>query len=326
MRWPVPLNTIPASGSAPAIEAVGVAKRFGDVNALAGLDLVAPAGKVTAILGPNGAGKTTFVKAVATLLRPDSGRVEVSGIDVSAQPELVRRVIGLAGQTAAVEPALTGRENLVMIGRLFGHNKGAARAAADVVLREINLIEDADRLVKEYSGGMSRKLDLGASLVGAPRLLLLDEPTTGLDPRTRIDLWDSIRSLVGGGTDVLLTTQYLEEADQLADHVVIIDHGRSIASGTPSELKSRVQRDVIEITVQHGDDLGSVAEILGPLGTEEPHLDVPAHRVAVPVLDGIARLADAVAAISERGIALDDMSLRRPTLDEVFLALTGGTE
>ena len=320
------MSAIPASSSAPAIDAVGVAKRFGDVDALVGLDLVAPAGKVTAVLGPNGAGKTTFVKAVATLLRPDRGTVQVSGIDVTAQPELVRRVIGLAGQTAAVEPALTGRENLVMIGRLFGHDNRAARAAADVVLHEINLTEDADRPVKEYSGGMSRKLDLGASLVGAPRLLLLDEPTTGLDPRTRIDLWDSIRSLVGGGTDVLLTTQYLEEADQLADHVVIIDHGRSIASGTPTELKSSVGRDVIEITAQHGDDLGPIAEILVPLGTEEPHLDVPAHRVAVPVLDGVARLADAVATISERDIALDDVSLRRPTLDEVFLALTGSPE
>ena len=317
------MSAIPASGSAPAIEAVGVTKRYGDVHALAGLDLVAPAGKVTAVLGPNGAGKTTFVRAVATLLRPNSGTLHVSGIDVTARPDLVRRVIGLAGQTAAVEPALTGRENLVMIGRLFGHDTKAARAAADVVLREINLIEDADRPVREYSGGMSRKLDLGASLVGAPRLLLLDEPTTGLDPRTRIDLWDSIRSLVGGGTDVLLTTQYLEEADQLADHVVIIDEGRSIASGTPTELKSSVGRDVIEIRVQYGDDLGPVAEILAPLGTEKPHLDPPVRRVTVPVLDGISRLADAVLIISERGIALDDISLRRPTLDEVFLVLTG---
>jgi ABC-type multidrug transport system ATPase subunit len=281
---------------------------------------------VTAILGPNGAGKTTFIKAVATLLRPDSGSLHVSGIDATARPEMVRRVIGLAGQTAAVEPALSGRENLVMIARLFGHTKKAASAAAEVVLAEISLLEDADRPVKNYSGGMRRKLDLGASLVGAPRLLLLDEPTTGLDPRTRIDLWDAIRSLVAGGTDVLLTTQYLEEADQLADHVVIIDHGRSIATGTPTELKSRAGRDVIEVRVQHGNDLAAVAEVLAPLGTEEPHLDVPARRVAVPVIEGTARLADAVRTISERGIALDDIGLRRPTLDEVFLALTGGTE
>jgi ABC-2 type transport system ATP-binding protein len=314
-----------SSGAAPAIEAVGLTKRYGDVHALAGLDLVAPSGKVTAILGPNGAGKTTFVKAVATLLQPDGGTLHVSGIDANRRPELVRRVIGLAGQNAAVEPALTGRENLVMIGRLFGHPTRAARAAAEVVLGEINLTEDADRPVKGYSGGMRRKLDLGASLVGAPRLLLLDEPTTGLDPRTRIDLWESIRSLVAGGTDVLLTTQYLEEADQLADHVVIIDHGRSIATGTPTELKSLAGRDVIEIRVQHGADLSAVAEILTPMGTEEPHLDVPARRVAVPVLDGTGRLADAIRAISERGIALDDIGLRRPTLDEVFLTLTGGT-
>lgn len=204
------MSGIPTPGSAPAIEATGVTKRYGDVEALAGLDLVAPAGKVTPVLGPNGAGKTTFVKAVATLLRHNSGTLQVLGIDVAVQPEIVRRIIGLAGQNAAVEPTLTGRENLVMIGRLFGHDNRAARSAADIVLNEINLIEDADRHVKGYSGGMRRKLDLGASLVGAPRLLLLDEPTTGPDPRSRIDLWDAIRTLVGNGTDVLLTTQYLE--------------------------------------------------------------------------------------------------------------------
>ena len=315
-----------SSDGAPAIEAAGLTKHYRDVHALAGLDLTAPAGKVTAVLGPNGAGKTTFVKAVATLLRPDSGTLRVAGIDAIAKPELVRRVIGLAGQNAAVEPALTGRENLIMIARLFGHEKGAARAAADVVLHEINLIEDGDRPVKGYSGGMRRKLDLGASLVGAPKLLLLDEPTTGLDPRTRMDLWESIRSLVSGGTNVLLTTQYLEEADQLADHIVIIDHGRSIATGTPTELKSKAGQDVIEIRVRHGSDLSTVAQILAPLGTEPPHLDVPARRAAVPVRDGTSRLADAVRTIAERGIELDDIGLRRPTLDEVFLALTGGTE
>ena len=319
------MTSTSSSHDAPAIEAVGLTKHYGDVHALAGLDLTAPAGKVTAVLGPNGAGKTTFVKAVATLLRPDTGTLRVAGIDAIAKPELVRRVIGLAGQNAAVEPALTGRENLIMIARLFGHEKGAARAAADVVLNEINLVEDGDRPVKGYSGGMRRKLDLGASLVGAPKLLLLDEPTTGLDPRTRIDLWESIRSLVGGGTNVLLTTQYLEEADQLADHIVIIDHGRSIATGTPTELKSKAGQDVIEIRVSHGGDLSIVAEILAPLGTEPPHLDEPARRVAVPVQDGTSRLADAIRTIAERGIELDDIGLRRPTLDEVFLALTGGT-
>jgi ABC-2 type transport system ATP-binding protein len=320
------MTTTSSTSDAPAIEATGLIKHYGDVHALDGLDLVAPSGKVTAVLGPNGAGKTTFVKAVATLLKPDSGSLRVAGIDASAHPDRVRRVIGLAGQNAAVEPALTGRENLVMIGRLFGHDRKAARAAADVVLQEINLVDDADRPVKNYSGGMRRKLDLGASLVGAPKLLLLDEPTTGLDPRTRLDLWESIRVLVGGGTDVLLTTQYLEEADQLADHIVIIDKGRTIATGTPSELKSKAGQDVIEIRVRHGGDLASVAEILAPLGTEEPHLDVPARRVAVPVLEGTARLGDAIRTIADRSIELDDIGLRRPTLDEVFLALTGGTE
>ena len=278
---------------------------------------------MTAVLGPNGAGKTTFVKAVATLLRPDSGELRVAGIDALRNPQLVRRAIGLAGQNAAVEPALTGRENLIMIARLFGHGREAARDAAALVLDEIALTADADRPVKGYSGGMRRRLDLGASLVGAPRVLLLDEPTTGLDPRTRLELWESIRSLVSRGTDVLLTTQYLEEADQLADHVVIIDHGRTIATGTPTELKSRAGRDMVEVRVAHGIDLAAVTALLAPLGTDVPRVDEPGRRVSVPVLDGTNRLADAVRTISDQGIELDDIGLRRPTLDEVFLALTG---
>ena len=318
-----PSHPAPARHDGPTIEAIGLRKHYGDVHALDGLDLVAPAGQVTAVLGPNGAGKTTFVKAVATLLRPDAGTLRVAGIDAIAHPEQVRRVIGLAGQNAAVEPALTGRENLVMIARLFGHRGDEARAAADVVLDEIGLTDAGDRAVKTYSGGMRRRLDLGASLVGAPRVLLLDEPTTGLDPRTRIELWESIRSLVRGGTDVLLTTQYLEEADQLADHVVIVDHGKVIATGTPSELKTLAGRDVVEVRVRDGHDLGDVAALLAPLGTEEPHVDEPARRVAIPVERGTAALTDAVRIIGERGIDLDDVGLRRPTLDEVFLTLTG---
>jgi daunorubicin resistance ABC transporter ATP-binding subunit len=309
--------------ASPAVEAIGLTKNFKDVHALAGLDLVAPSGKVTAVLGPNGAGKSTFVRAVATLLRPDSGNLVVEGIDARAHPEQVRRVIGLAGQNAAVEPALTGRENLVMVARMFGHSKDAARAAAASVLAEIHLVEDADRPVKGYSGGMRRRLDLGASLVGAPRLLLLDEPTTGLDPRTRIELWESIRSLVAGGTDVLLTTQYLEEADQLADHVVIIDHGRTIANGTPSELKALAGLDVVEVRANHARDVADIADIIAPLGTEPPSIDEPGRRVHVPVADGTGRLADAVRLLTDRGIELDDIGLRRPTLDEVFLHLTG---
>ena len=311
------------NSSASAIEAIGLTKHYGDVHALDGLDLVAPSGKVTAVLGPNGAGKTTFVRAVATLLGPDSGSLTVVGINAIRHPDQVRRVIGLAGQNAAVEPALTGRENLVMVARLFGHNRTDAAAAATAVLAEIALTDDGDRPVKEYSGGMRRRLDLGASLVGSPRMLLLDEPTTGLDPRTRLELWDSIRALVAGGTDVLLTTQYLEEADQLADHVVIIDHGRSIATGTPTELKARASLDMVEIRVTHGSDLASVAAMLAPLGTDPPRLDEPGRRVSVPVSEGTSRLADAVRLLSESGIELDDIGLRRPTLDEVFLAITG---
>ena len=254
---------------AAAIEADGLRKRFGDVTALDSLDLVAPAGAVTAVLGPNGAGKTTFVRTVATLASADEGSLTVAGIDAIARPDEVRRVIGLAGQHAAVEPALTGRENLVMVARLFGHRRAAARHAADAVLDQIGLADDGDRLVRHYSGGMRRRLDLGASLVGTPRLLLLDEPTTGLDPRSRIDLWDAIRALVHGGTDVLLTTQYLEEADQLADHVVIVDRGRSIATGTPDELKALAGRDVVEIRVRRHDDLGRTVELLAPLGSED---------------------------------------------------------
>ncbi|MCU1365569.1 MAG: daunorubicin resistance transporter ATP-binding subunit [Ilumatobacteraceae bacterium] len=316
-------NTHQPSSGAPAIEAIGLTKRYGDTHALAGLDLIAPSGKVTAVLGPNGAGKTTFVKAVATLLEPDSGQLRVAGIDALADPGRVRRSIGLAGQNAAVEPALTGRENLVMVARFFGHDRNAAQEAAASVLDEIDLTADGDRPVKGYSGGMRRRLDLGASLVGAPKILLLDEPTTGLDPRTRMELWDSIRALVSRGTDVLLTTQYLEEADQLADHVVIIDHGRTIANGTPTELKARAGRDMVEVRVANGADLATVTAILAPLGSEEPRIDEPGRRVAVPVIDGTGRLADAVRSISDRGIELDDIGLRRPTLDEVFLTLTG---
>jgi len=310
----------------PIIRATGVTRSFGDVHALAGIDLVAQRGQVTALLGPNGAGKTTFVKAVATLLVPDGGELLVGGVDVCRDPQRVRRLIGLAGQSAAVEPALTGRENLVMVARLFGHLPPAARVAADAVLDEVGLTDDGDRAVKDYSGGMRRRLDLGASLVGSPRLLLLDEPTTGLDPRTRLELWASIRALVQGGTDVVLTTQYLEEADQLADHVVIIDHGKVIATGTPTELKAQAGQDVIEVRVCDEGDLDAVGALLAPLGTEPPRVDVPARRATVPVINGTDRLSELIRQVADHDIALDDIGVRRPTLDEVFLALTGAPE
>ncbi|MBV8219435.1 MAG: ATP-binding cassette domain-containing protein, partial [Solirubrobacterales bacterium] len=216
------------------IEARGLTKRFGKTVALDGLDLTADAGQVVAVLGPNGAGKTTFVRTVATLLRADAGTLRVAGHDAHKEPAAVRQVIGLAGQFAAIEPAMTGRENLEMVARLFGQSRRAARASAGAVLEQLGLVDDGDRLARTYSGGMRRRLDLGASLVGAPRLLLLDEPTTGLDPRSRIELWEAIRKLVHAGTDVLLTTQYLDEADPLASQVVLIDDGRSVATGSPA--------------------------------------------------------------------------------------------
>ncbi|MDY7103349.1 MAG: ATP-binding cassette domain-containing protein [Actinomycetota bacterium] len=319
--------TAEAQGAAHAIEAVGLEKVFGTgagaVRALDGLDVVARAGEVTAVLGPNGAGKSTLVRAVATLGDLDGGRLTVGGIDALRHPERVRPLIGLAGQSAAVEPALTGRENLVMVARLFGHDRRAAARAADAVLAQLGLTDAADRLVRGYSGGMRRRLDLGASLVGRPRLLLLDEPTTGLDPRSRRELWDAIRALVRAGTDVLLTTQYLEEADELADRITIIDAGRAIASGTPAELKSLAGRDVVEVRARDAAGVEAVRGVLAALGDEEPRVEEATRTIAVAVDDGTTRLAEAVRTLADRQVDVDDIGLRRPTLDEVFLALTG---
>src|SRR6266536_1961356 len=267
----------------PTIEAHGLEKRYGRTRALDGLELVADPGQVVAVLGPNGAGKTTFVRAVATLLRLDGGALRVAGHDVRREPQAVRRQIGLAGQFAAVEPAMSGRENLEMVARLFGQNRREARSGAAAVLEQLGLSEAADRLVRTYSGGMRRRLDLGASLVGAPRLLLLDEPTTGLDPRSRIELWDAIRTLVQTGTDVLLTTQYLDEADQLASQIVIIDHGRTVAHGTPAELKRRVGGNVIEVHARRRDQLATIAESLGRLDHGGAQIDEATRRVTVGV-------------------------------------------
>jgi ABC-2 type transport system ATP-binding protein len=309
--------------STPIVEAQGLTRSFDKVQALNGLDLVAESGQVVAVLGPNGAGKTTFVRSVATLVRPDGGELRVAGIDALRRPEQVRRVIGLAGQYAAVEPAMTGRENVTMVARLYGQTRRQARANTAVVLDQLGLTDAADRPVSTYSGGMRRRLDLGASLVGAPRLLLLDEPTTGLDPRSRNELWEAIRSMVRAGTDVLLTTQYLDEADQLAQRVVIVDKGQVIADGTPGELKSRAGRDVVEIRVHRPEDLSVVAESVGRIGVEAPRVDAGTQRVTIPVAGGRAVIAEAIRALDALDVEVDDIGLRRPTLDEVFLTLTG---
>ena len=305
------------------IKAEGLRKRYGKVQALDGLTLSAPAGGALAVLGPNGAGKTTFVRTMATLTRPDAGTLHVAGVDARRDPKRVRALIGLAGQSAAVEEAMTGRENLEIVARLFGQSAPVARRNAAETLERLGLTEAADRLVRGWSGGMRRRLDLGASLVGRPRILLLDEPTTGLDPASRIALWEAVRDLVDSGTDVVLTTQYLEEADHLADRIVIIDHGRVIAAGTPSELKSRAGRDVIEAQPRDRYEAPAVARALSAVAGDDAHVDEDTGRVTVPIADGTAGLAEVVRILDGQRLAVDDLALRRPTLDEVFLALTG---
>ena len=308
---------------APLLEARGVTVRFGKVTALDGLDLIAPPGEVLAILGPNGAGKTTFVRTIATLLRPTSGELRVRGSDVAADPVSVRRDIGLAGQFAAVEPTMTGRENLEMTARLFGHPRSAARRAASIVIEQLSLEEVADRRCSTYSGGQRRRLDLGASLVGAPRLLLLDEPTAGLDPTGRREVWDAVRSLAADGTDVLLTTHYLDEADELADHVVVIDHGRAIASGTLGDIKASVGRDVIEVAVAESSWLDEVGQILERVTSIPPRLDRGSRHASAPSAGGMSELAAVIRCLHDAAIPVDEIGVRRPTLDEVFLTLTG---
>jgi ABC-2 type transport system ATP-binding protein len=307
----------------PLLGARDVTVRFGKVTALDGLDLIAPPGEVLAILGPNGAGKTTFVRTVATLQRPTSGELRVRGHDVVRQPMAVRRDIGLAGQFAAVEPTMTGRENLEMTARLFGHDRRAARRAAAVVIEQLGLGVVADRRSGTYSGGQRRRLDLGASLVGAPRLLLLDEPTTGLDPTGRREVWDAVRGLAAGGTDILLTTHYLDEADELADHVVVIDHGRAIASGTIGDLKASLGRDVIEAAVTDPARLDEAGEVLRRVTSHSPRLDRGSRRATTPAAGGADELAAVIRGLDDARISVDEIGLRRPTLDEVFLALTG---
>jgi len=307
-----------------AIEAEGLVKSFGKVRALDGIDMVARRGTVFGLLGPNGAGKTTAIRVLSTLIRPDSGRASVGGHDVVREPGRVRRLIGLTGQYAAVDELLSGKENLYMIGRLLGIRSPEARTRATELLEAFDLSDAATKNVKSYSGGMRRRLDLAASLVGRPQFLYLDEPTTGLDPRSRLELWGMIRALVAEGTTVLLTTQYLEEADRLADEIVVIDHGRVIAAGTPAELKTRVGGRVLQARPADPSDLPATEAILAAFsdGNEAAHND--GQLVTVTVGDHGA-LGQAVRALDERGIVVEDLSLRRPSLDEVFLAITGHT-
>jgi ABC-2 type transport system ATP-binding protein len=305
------------------IEADGLSKKFGKVQALSDLSLTLPAGKPVAILGPNGAGKTTFIRMVATLLQPDRGSLLVGGHDVVRDPMAVRRMIGLAGQSAAVEEMMTGRENLVMVARLYGQPAGAAKQSAARILEQMDLEEAADRQVRTYSGGMRRRLDLGASLVGSPRLLLLDEPTTGLDPGSRNEVWDGIREMSWAGTDIVLTTQYLDEADHLASSIVIIDGGRVIAQGTPDELKSRVGADMVELHTVDLPTMYRAAEVLGSLGMAEPATDPATRRCSIAAPGGSRLLPVVVRALDEAAVPVEDIALRRPTLNEVFLALTG---
>ena len=307
---------------AATIEAEGLRKRYGKTLALDGLDLVAERGEVVAVLGPNGAGKTTFVRAVATLLRLDAGALRVAGHDVAREPDAVRGAIGLAGQFAAIEPAMTGRENLEMVANLFGQSRRAAKRSAAGVLDQLGLTDAADRLARTYSGGMRRRLDLGASLVGAPRLLLLDEPTTGLDPRSRMELWEAIRALVEAGTDVLLTTQYLDEADQLADRIAVIDRGVKVAEGTPDELKSSVGSSTLQLQLADASDVETASSVVRRLLTEEPVLTPEAARMNV-ALENADQAADVLIALRQTGISITSVSVQKPTLDEVFMALTG---
>ncbi len=307
----------------PTLEAADLNKSFGKTHALDGLNLTMEPGQVMALLGPNGAGKTTFVNLVATLIRPDGGTLRVHGIDVARNPGAVRRLMALAGQSAAVEPTMTGRENVVMVARLSGASASDARRDAAAVIEQMGLSDAADRTVRTYSGGMRRRLDLGASLVARPRLLLLDEPTTGLDPRSRLELWDVIRSLVANGTDVLLTTQYLDEADHLASQIAIIDHGHVIASGTPRELKRLAGRNVVEVHVRDSSELDRVAAILMSIGDGPATIDVPTRSVSVALSADTERIFAALRPLDDTGIAIDEVSVRQPTLDEAFLALTG---
>lgn len=311
------------SGDPPAIEARGLVKRYGEKVALAGVDIDLPRGTVTALLGPNGAGKTTAVRILTTLSTPDAGRATVAGFDVIGQAHEVRRRIGLTAQDATVDPLLTGQENLVMVGQLHQLSRSEARARADELLDAFSLSDAGDRIADTYSGGMRRRLDLAVTLVASPEVLFLDEPTTGLDPRARAELWDVLDGLVGMGASLLLTTQYLEEADRLADDIVVVDHGRVIARGDARNLKRQVGGDHIGVTVADPADLDAAAAVLARVCGADPVTDHADHTTTAPTTEGVAGLAAVAGALADAAIAVEDLSLRQPTLDEVFLTLTG---
>jgi ABC-2 type transport system ATP-binding protein len=306
-----------------AIRVENLTKTFGDLTALDGVTMAAERGKVLGLLGPNGAGKTTLVRIVTTLLQPDSGTAWINGIDVVKDPQRARMSFGLAGQYPAVDENLTGFENLEMVGRLYRLSRRDARDRANELLERFDLADAGNRVAKNYSGGMRRRLDLAASIVSNAPILLLDEPTTGLDPRTRLSLWEHIRELVDGGVTVLLTTQYLEEADELAERIIVIDHGRLIAEGTSTELKAQIGGDVLQMQFHDVDQLRSAASSLSSVGTSEPQIDEATLSLTIPTRDGVDDLLAAVRLLDRHGIKPDDLHIRKPSLDDVFLTLTG---
>jgi ABC-2 type transport system ATP-binding protein len=312
-----------AGRSGTAVRADGLVKRFGKTMALDGIDLEVRAGTVVGLLGPNGAGKTTAVRILATLLRPDGGRAEVAGLDVVKQAGEVRRRIGLVGQSAAVDEILSGRQNLVMFGRLFHVGRREAERRADELLDRFSLADADAKQVKHYSGGMRRRLDLAASLILAPSVLFADEPTTGLDPRGRNEVWASLRALVRDGTTIVLTTQHLDEADRLADQICVIDAGRVIAEGSPDQLKSRIGGDRIDVVVRDADELPSAAAVMAQASGATPDIDHEARRLSAPARERMAVLTAVFGGMTQAGIEPEDIAIRRPTLDDVFMELTG---
>ena len=318
-------SSSPPGGPDAIVDVRDVVVHFGDVHAVDGVSLTIPRGSVYGLLGPNGAGKTTLIRVLATLLKPDAGHVTVAGVDVIAEPTRARAHIGLAGQFAAVDEYQTGRENVQMVGRLYGLSAAESRTRTNEVLRRINLLDAADRRVGTYSGGMRRRLDLAASLVGRPEVMFLDEPTTGIDPRSRQELWELIQDLVDGGTTVLLTTQYLEEADRLADRIGVINHGRIISEGTADELKDQLGTGVVEIGVE-AEQRDQVLAMLADVGDGEATWDHERRRVRLPARDGSRTLMAVTRALDANGVDPRDLAIHRPTLDDVFLALTGGSD